>query len=272
MNEIENLSLRGIEQLYGKNALAKFQASTIMVVGLGGVGSWAVESLCRSGVGCIVLIDFDEVCSSNLNRQLCATLDNIGKKKSLALKERMSLIQPLCRIEIVDQFLSAQNIEAIFSQFQPDYVIDAIDSVSDKCHLIHHCFSHQIPIIVTGGAAGKIDPTEIRLCDLGLATYDQLLMHVRKKLRRDFAYHKAQGSLKAKAKKLHIPCVYSQEIPQSKLENNSCEQVIDLDLGLDLSIAGSKLCENKYGSVTHVTATFGLFAASAALKHLSQLA
>ena len=141
----------GIARLYGVKALETFQNSHICVVGIGGVGSWSVEALVRSGIGAITMIDLDEICITNINRQLHAMDGQVGKQKSDAMAERIKAINPECKIHCEYTFYSEKNAENLLSA-NFDYVIDAIDHVKAKTHLIATCKAKQLPVVICGGA------------------------------------------------------------------------------------------------------------------------
>lgn len=155
----------GTARLYGENALQLFAQSHVCVVGIGGVGSWAAEALARTGIGAITLIDMDDVCVTNTNRQIHALRDNVGLAKAEVMAERIRQINPECRVNVVDDFVTPDNVaEYINAGFS--YVIDAIDSVRPKAALIAYCRRNKIPLVTTGGAGGQIDPTQIQVVDL----------------------------------------------------------------------------------------------------------
>lgn len=251
----------GIERLYGKGALAAFIQSHIVLIGLGGVGSWAAEALVRSGIGQITLIDLDDICITNTNRQLHALNKNIGKMKTQAMKERLAEINPECKIITIDDFFTIDSADIILNQsLKIDFVIDAIDSLNNKALLVQECLKRNIPLVVTGGAAGKIDFTKIKLADLGLAENDSLLALLRKKLRQEGIFPKIMGGgtrRKNNRPLLNVPCIYSDEEPIiPALEEGICK-----NLKLD--------CDTGMGSVSHITGAFGLMAAGVALNFLA---
>ena len=155
----------GTARLYGENALQLFAQSHVCVVGIGGVGSWAAEALARTGIGAITLIDMDDVCVTNTNRQIHALRDNVGLAKAEVMAERIRQINPECRVNVVDDFVTPDNV-AEYMSVGYAYVIDAIDSVRPKAALIAYCRRNKIPLVTTGGAGGQIDPTQIQVVDL----------------------------------------------------------------------------------------------------------
>ena len=240
--------LGGIARLYGDSVLQRFQAAHIAVVGLGGVGSWAVEALARTGIGHLTLIDLDNVAESNINRQLHALTDNIGKPKTTAMKERIMQIQPNCQVIEIEDFVDENNLSEIFRQ-PYDFVIDAIDQVKIKAAMADYFIKHNQSFIVSGGAGGQRLPEKIRYADLSSARNDKLLANMRYTLRKRYGLPRTG--------KMTIPCVYSEE------------QIIPPQTPCDTAPQGLS-CAG-YGAVMTVTATFGLFLANAALEYMARL-
>src|SRR5205085_147463 len=145
----------------------------VMVIGLGGVGSWAAESVMRSGVGEITLVDFDEICVTNFNRQLHALQGLVGSQKTDVMAARMKQINPQARVNSIPMFYNADHCAQIFER-RPDYVIDAIDNVTAKCHLLAFCRAEGIPVVTSTGSGGRMDPTQIKVADLSHTTVDPL--------------------------------------------------------------------------------------------------
>jgi tRNA A37 threonylcarbamoyladenosine dehydratase len=174
-------------RLIGDASMLKLFKSHVMVIGLGGVGSWAAEMLARSGVGKITIIDFDEVCITNFNRQLHALQGEVGKQKSVIMGERLKKINPSAQIITMTKFYNADSCDEIFAE-RPDYVIDAIDNVTAKCHLIHYCYHQKIPLIVSTGSAGKLDPVKVEVKDLGKTQMDPLAKAVRRILKQQYGF------------------------------------------------------------------------------------
>ncbi|NVJ67035.1 MAG: ThiF family adenylyltransferase, partial [Gammaproteobacteria bacterium] len=204
LTEEQTQRFGGIERLYGRKALETFLRSHVCVIGVGGVGSWAVESLARSGIGKITIIDPDEVSKTNINRQLVALDSTIGMGKAEVLVERVSQINPDCQITVVEDLLKPENTrELISSEF--DYVIDAIDSARSKAALIRHCKLRKIKLICIGGAGGKVDATQIGIADITKTHNDPLLAKTRSILRYDYDFSRNPK------RKYQIPCVYSTE-------------------------------------------------------------
>ena len=236
----------GIIRVYGEAAFARFTQAHICVIGVGGVGSWAVEALARSGIGKLTLIDLDNVAESNINRQLPALSSTIGHAKVEVLKERCHDINPTCQVITIEDFIERENlVELILPTF--DYVIDCIDNFRVKAALAAHCRRNKIRLIMLGGAGGQKDPTKIRLSDLSRTQQDRLLARVRKELRQHYAFSQNPK------RRFDIPCVWSEE--HMILPNNAP--------ACDLSCAGG------IGSVMTITASFALFAVSHVLEKLS---
>lgn len=245
----------GIGRLYGDAALAHFRRAHVCIVGIGGVGSWAVEALARSGIGRMTLIDLDMVAESNVNRQIHALGDEFGKAKVQAMAERVEAINPECRVAQIEDFVSPENLDALLGG-DFDVIIDAIDQVRTKVAMVAWCRQHATPLIVAGGAGGQIDPTQIRLDDLSRTTQDPLLSKVRAQLR------KLHDFPRDTQKKFGVTAVYSTEPLRYPAPADSGCSVPDSTSGpAGLNCAG-------FGSGMCVTATFGLFAASAALRQL----
>ena len=171
------------EMMLGEEAIKKLKSSHVAVFGIGGVGVFATEALARAGVGKLTLIDSDTVSISNLNRQIIATLSNIGKSKTIAMKERIADINPDCSVQAMDIFYSEENADLIpFSEF--DYIVDCIDSVKSKMHLITTAHEKGVKIISSMGAGNKLDPTRFRVSDISKTSVDPLAKVIRIELRK----------------------------------------------------------------------------------------
>jgi len=242
----------GTQRLYGADAVQRFGGAHVCVVGIGGVGSWAAEALARSAIGSITLIDLDMVAESNVNRQIHALGDAFGKAKTDAMAERILAINPRCQVNCIEDFVAADNLDQMLNRGF-DYVIDAIDNVRIKAAMIAWCQARGISLITAGGAGGQIDPTRIEIADLARTIQDPLLAKVRSVLRKEY------GFTRDPKKKFGVPAVFSSE-PLRYPESANCVDAPNLS---GLNCAG-------YGSAVCVTASFGLFAASAALGHLAQ--
>ncbi|XES83521.1 tRNA cyclic N6-threonylcarbamoyladenosine(37) synthase TcdA [Franconibacter pulveris] len=246
----------GTARLYGETALELFANAHLCVVGIGGVGSWAAEALARTGIGAITLIDMDDVCITNTNRQIHALRDNVGLAKAEVMAERIRQINPECRVTVVDDFITADNVAQHLNQ-DFTYVIDAIDSVRPKAALIAFCRSNKIPLVTTGGAGGQIDPTQIQVTDLAKTIQDPLAAKLRERLKSDF------GVVKNSKGKLGVDCVFSTEaLVYPQADGTVC--------AMKSTAEGPKRmdCASGFGAATMVTATFGFVAVSHALKKM----
>jgi tRNA A37 threonylcarbamoyladenosine dehydratase len=171
------------ELLIGKSGVDRLNSATVSIFGLGGVGSYAAEALCRAGIGRIIIVDFDDICLTNVNRQLHALENTIGKSKAHVMAARLRQINPNAEILPFSDFYSAENSEFFLSQ-RPDYVIDAIDHFTSKLHLIKSCHVNNIPIISSMGAAAKLNPTLIRVADISETQKCRMARAVRKLLKK----------------------------------------------------------------------------------------
>jgi tRNA A37 threonylcarbamoyladenosine dehydratase len=240
----------GIERLYGSGALKRAAHAHVTVIGIGGVGSWAVEALARSGLGRLTLIDLDHVAESNINRQVQALGSTLGAAKVLAMRERILAINPDCDVACVEEFIDERNIAELLPAC--DAVIDAIDQVRAKAALIAHCRRNGLRIVTTGGAGGRVDPTRIEVIDLARTTQDALASKVRAKLRKDYGFSRDPKT------KFGVDCVFSPE--QAPHGTGACAtpEADEFDAGAGLNCAG-------YGSSVAVTAGFGFAAAARVL-------
>ena len=168
-----------VVSLIGEENLAKISKKTVLVVGLGGVGGYAVEALVRSGIGNLILIDYDKIDISNLNRQIIANNNNVGKYKVDVIKERILSINPNCNVIVINTFLNNETIEKLHD-FQIDYIVDACDSVQAKKLLIDYALDNDIKLIASMGTANKIDPSKLAIIDIRKTAYDPLAKILRK--------------------------------------------------------------------------------------------
>ena len=238
MND-DDLRFGGLARLYGADGLHRLLKSRVCVVGIGGVGSWAAEALARSAVGDITLVDLDDVCLSNVNRQLHALEGAMGRPKVEVMAERIRAIHPGCSVTRVADFFSESTAEEILREGF-DFVCDAIDQVANKCLLIARCRQKEIPIICAGGAGGRRDPAAMQVADLARTSHDGLLQKVRKKLRDDYSFPRDPKA------PFGVPCVFSAE--PAAVPASGC--------------AGRITCDNGYGTAGFVTGAMGLVAAS----------
>lgn len=248
---IDNYEQRfgGIGRLYTPDGLARLRQAHICVIGIGGVGSWVVEALARSGIGKITMIDMDDICVTNINRQIHAMTGHIGQLKTEVMRDRVALINPECDVQIIDDFLTQENL-AEYLNSGYDYVIDAIDNVKIKAALIAYCKRHKIPVITIGGAGGQTDPTQIQIADLTKTIQDPLMSKVRSTLRKD--YHFSQNP----KRKFGVDCVFSTQPLIFPKMSDGC------------AVSATMNCANGFGAATMVTATFGFFAVSRVIEKL----
>ncbi|TVT75200.1 MAG: tRNA threonylcarbamoyladenosine dehydratase [Denitromonas halophila] len=239
----------GVARLYGEAALARLQQARVVVAGIGGVGSWVVEALARSGVGHLRLIDLDHVAESNINRQIHALDDTLGQAKIEAMAARIRLIDPGIVVECIDDFVTEANVATTLAG-PVDLVVDAIDDLSAKAAIVLHCRRHGIRLITLGAAGGQTDPTRIVIGDLSRTEQDPLLARLRKRLRQK------HGFSRNPARRFGIDAVYSTE--PLRYPEGSCDAVVG---PAGLNCAG-------FGSSIAVTASFGLAAASRAIDRL----
>jgi len=243
----------GVSRLFGRLGVERLRAAHIAVVGIGGVGSWAVEGLVRSGLGAVTLIDLDDVCITNVNRQLPALDGQIGRPKVRVVSERMRLINPSCRVEAVAEFFTPSSAERLLTP-RFDCVVDAIDGMTNKALLINACVQRGLPCVTVGGAGGKSDATQIRASDLGESTGDDLLRQVRKKLRRVHGWSRGEGQLYG------VRCVFSAEKPVFPWADGTCSAEPEEGSNYRLD------CQSGFGSAVFVTGALGLAAAGEAVK------
>jgi len=290
----------GLVRLYGRAGLARLHAAHVCVVGLGGVGSWTVEGLARSGIGALTLVDLDDLCVTNVNRQLPALDGTIGRPKAAVLAERVKLINPCCRVVALTEFFTGQSAERILgaaASGRPgaasanaanegpverahgdlgagaegcrprfDCVVDAIDDVGNKARLVAACAARGLPVVTVGGAGGRSDPTQIRLGDLGEAWGDELLRQLRRKLRREHGF--SAGMPKGR---MHfgVRCVWSSEPRVFPWADGTCRHEPEEEReGREGEASGSRRldCESGLGAAAFVTGSFGLAAAADAVR------
>jgi tRNA threonylcarbamoyladenosine dehydratase len=242
----------GVSRLYGEAGLAKLQAAHVVVIGIGGVGSWAAEALARNAVGTITLVDLDNIAESNVNRQIHAVDGEFGKAKVTAMAERIRAINPACLVREIEYFVTLDNASKMLD-FHSSVMIDCADDVKAKIALALNCKATQTPLIMSGSAGGRLDPTRIKTADLSLVTNDKLLAKVRNQLRRDYQFPSASNA--KKSAKFGINCVYSDE-PTIKPEA-ACEADTSSITGLNCAGYGSSVC---------VTAPFGFTMAQLAIN------
>lgn len=249
----------GIGRLYGRAGLERLRGARVCVIGLGGVGSWAAEALARSGVGAITLVDPDDVCVSNTNRQLHALDNTGGRPKTDVLKERIQAINSSCYVATVQRFFTEKTAEEILAR-EPkfDAVIDAIDSLQNKCSLLAECRKRKIFVVASGGCAGKRDFTKIRVTDAVHSEADRLMKFVRKRLRQVHGFPRGE-------KKFGIPCVWSEELSAGDPEGCAATLPGAIAAGGDLR----PNCEWGYGTAVFVSGAFGFAAAGVVVNKIA---
>lgn len=248
----------GVERLYGKGSLDRFAACRVAVIGIGGVGSWAVEALARSGIGTLTLIDADDLCVSNTNRQLPALEGQYGRAKVEAMGERCRAINPEIELDLQARFLTPANLEQTLGDGF-DLVLDACDSFRSKVEAIAYCRRRKQPIITVGSAGGRSDVTQIRVRDLSRTEHDAMLSLIRRKLRGEFNFPKNHDRY------FGVPAVYSLEnvrYPQADGSVCGIRPKLDKDAALKLD------CGAGLGAATHVTGAFAFAAVGKALEIL----
>ena len=250
-------------RLLGDAAMERLARARVIVFGLGGVGSYAVEGLVRSGVGQLCLVDFDEVCVTNLNRQLHATVRTVGKSKAELMAQRCREVNPECTVEAIAEFYRAENAGRLL---QPgwDFVVDAIDNMKAKLHLLHRSVQLGLPVVSSMGAAGRLDPTAVRVDDLSETVMDPFAKDVRKLLRRKYGVETDRRT--------GITAVYSVEPPRTPVP-------LTYDAATEgfLCVCPSRendfhTCDHRTqvnGSVAFVTSVFGMNAAGVVVRRVA---
>ncbi len=260
-DDLQNHRFGGIARLYGQAVLDRFQKARVAVIGVGGVGSWAVESLARSGIGAITMVDLDEICITNVNRQLHAMDGQIGRQKTDAMADRALAIHPACEVVVVPKFFNEKSAAEILDPGF-DAVIDAIDTTRHKTLLVAECHRRGIYAVTCGGAGGRRDPTRIRVADLAYSGKDPLLLQLRRSLRNDYGFPKIPQ--KEEPVPLGIDAVYSDEPPWY----SQCDGGVSLEKPDESSHRLN--CTFGFGSATHIVASFGLIAAGRVLDKLAE--
>lgn len=254
----------GLKRLYGDEALNIIGSKSVMVVGIGGVGSWAAEALARSGIGRLVLVDLDVVSESNINRQIHSLTSTLGQSKVYAMAERLRDINPQLQLEIIDDFVDTGNARTVIESAAVDVVLDCADQVAAKIAMAVVCRDLGIHFIMCGGAGGKSNSLVLNFTDLSQARNDALLAKIRQQLRKQHGYAKGsdgQGKALKKVPSMGVPCVWINEPallpwgPESEVEG---EGVLRGPQGL--ACAG-------YGSCVTVTAAMGLAAVNQVLRY-----
>ncbi len=246
----------GLRRLYGDAGYTRLRQARVAVVGLGGVGSWAVEALARSGVAALVLIDMDQVAESNINRQVQALGSTLGQAKTEALRQRILDIHPHCAVHAVEDFVQPDNWPAILP-CAVDVLIDACDQVRAKAALASWAVEQGVPIVCVGAAGGKTHADKVEVADLAEVTHDPLLASLRQRLRHAARQPAAPAAAPGRAPRpsapLGVRCVFSRESVSGAVASSE---------------AGAPLACHGYGSSVVVTATFGMVAAGVAIEQL----
>jgi len=244
----------GIVRLVGAAGAARLRAAHVCVIGIGGVGSWTVEALARSGVGALTLVDLDEICVTNVNRQVHALNGTVGRTKVEVMAERVRLIHPDCRVTTVAEFFTEANAAQLLT---PEFccVVDAIDAVANKCRLLTLCRERRLPVVACGAAGGRLEATAVHIADLAEVSHDRLLAEVRKRLRKEHGFPKSGP--------LGVPCVFSPEPPVTPELPPCTESELESTPPPRLN------CEWGYGSAAFVTGSFGFAAAGWVVRKLA---
>ena len=244
----------GISRLYGRAGFERLRQARVCVVGIGGVGSWAVEALARSGIGSITMVDLDDICVTNVNRQLHAMDGEFGRLKVDVMAGRIRVINPDCRVHVLHAFFNESTQDQILAG-PFDFLLDAIDKPVKKALLIAGCRQRGIPVLATGGAGGRRDPTRIQIADLTKVTHDRLLQQTRTVLRRRHAFPRGE-------RMFGVECVFSPEpLVYPAKDGGTCAR---REPGSSLRLN----CESGYGTAALVTGAFGLAAAAQMVRRL----
>ncbi len=272
-----------LARLYGETASQGLAHAHVMIAGIGGVGSWTVEALARSGVGQLTLADLDHVAESNINRQVHALESTVGMAKVQAMRERIALINPDCQVNLIDDFIDAENIAPLLAQYQPDLLLDCTDQVPAKIAMLLAARQAKIGFYMCGGAGGKTDALSLKQTDIAHARNDNLLGRIRQILRKQYGFAKgadAQGKALKKVPPMKVKCFWFdqpaqlpslwlaeaqvQAQPSVQAQNQAQAEVqvqAQPSAPQGLSCAG-------YGSSVMVTATMGLALANSAIHDL----
>jgi len=248
----------GIDRLYGRGSVERLDGRRVAVVGLGGVGAWAAEALARSGVGHLTLIDADDLCLSNTNRQLPALMGQYGRNKAEVMAERVRAIHPQIDVDPVAHFLTQTNMESMLDRGF-DLVLDACDSFRTKVTSIAWCRRRKLPMVTVGSAGGRTDPTQVRVRDLSRTEHGAMLSLIRKKLRGEFNFPRSADRY------FGVSAVYSlQNVRYPQNDGSVCgvRPQLDADAALKLD------CGAGLGAATHVTGAFAFAAVGRALELL----
>ncbi len=248
----------GIGRLFGAAAMERLRAAHVCVVGIGGVGSWAVEALARTGLGALTLVDADDVCVTNVNRQLPALTDTVGRPKVSVMAERVRQISPSCAITACAEFYTKANAGALLADTF-DFVVDCVDRMSVKAHLIHECHARKLRVLTCGSAGGRRDPSQVRAGDLGRAGNDELLRQVRRQLSREHGWPEGRCG---HALPMGVPCVFTGDKPVYPHRDGTCGSEPEEGESLRMD------CASGFGAATFITGVFGFVAAAEVVRLL----
>ncbi|SKA86641.1 tRNA A37 threonylcarbamoyladenosine dehydratase [Prosthecobacter debontii] len=250
----------GMGRLYGMQALPRLHQARVAVIGVGGVGSWTVEALARSGIGSLTLMDMDDVCITNTNRQLPATAPTIGHPKVEVLARRVKEINPECQVQAIPEFFLESTADRLLAPGF-DCLVDAVDSTNVKALIIAKARALNLPVVVSGSAGGRRDATQVKAADLGQAGSDPLLQQVRRRLREAHGFPKSP-----EGRPMHwdVPCVFSSEKAIYPQSDGTCstQRETGAEAGLRLD------CSAGFGAATFVTGTFGFTLAAEVVRIL----
>lgn len=244
----------GIARLYGQDALIALHKAHFVVIGLGGVGTWVAEALARSGVSELTLIELDDVCVTNTNRQSHALKSNIGRSKNQVICDRLKDINPDIILHSIEDFVDHDNMKSLIGK-QHHVVIDAMDAAHIKARLVAYCLAIKVRLITVGSSGGKRDPQQVRVADLGRTESDPMLVKIRTQLYRHFNFSRDKN------RKFRVDAVFSTEqMVYPKPDGSVCMDKQFLEAGVKLDCAGG------FGSSVMVTGTFGFVAATKAIE------
>ncbi|MFT7558823.1 MAG: tRNA A37 threonylcarbamoyladenosine dehydratase [Flavobacteriales bacterium] len=244
----------GIARLYGDQALIALSQAHMVVIGMGGVGTWAAEALVRSGIGELTIIELDEVCVSNTNRQLHALKSTVGKSKNAVMAQRLLDINPELKLHCIDDFITQKNMVDLINK-DHDVVLDCMDSAHIKARIVALCSAMKVRLITVGSSGGKRDPHKIKVSDLGRTESDPMLVKIRTQLYRLHNFSREPN------RKFRIDAVYSTEqMVYPKPDGTVCMDKSVLKEGVKLDCAGG------FGSSVMVTGSFGFAAANKAIE------
>jgi tRNA A37 threonylcarbamoyladenosine dehydratase len=252
---LDDERFKGTKQLLGGDHFARLQNASVCVVGLGGVGSWSVEALARSGVGALTLVDLDEVCVTNINRQVHALSNTVGQSKASLLAQRVAAINPSCRVNVVRKFFTEATADEILAGSRYDVVLDTIDRNENKTTLIGECARRSLRVVTVGSGGDRLDASQATVTDLARTIHDPLLQIVRKQLRQRYDFPKGDRQ------RFYIPCVYApqQRGPRALVEQANCAVA---------QPNSRRSCNDGLGSAVHVTGALGFMAAGEVIKLL----